>query len=70
MNGLFEDFMVVNIFFNFYIIFEMLQRILEKLLEKKVGRNFGFFGIRRLIYFVDDMNMLEVKLILDFSCYL
>lgn len=24
MNGLFEDFMVVNIFFNFYIILEML----------------------------------------------
>ncbi|OPL07316.1 dynein axonemal heavy chain, partial [Mytilus galloprovincialis] len=31
-----------------------------KPLEKKAGRNFGPPGTRRLIYFVDDMNMPEV----------
>ncbi len=34
--------------------------MLEKPLEKKAGRNFGPPGNRRLIYFVDDMNMPEV----------
>lgn len=61
MNGLSEDFMVANIPFNFYTTSEMLQRTLEKPLEKKAGRNFGPPGTRRLIYFVDDMNMPEVK---------
>ncbi|XP_062567134.1 dynein beta chain, ciliary-like [Saccostrea cucullata] len=60
MNGLSEDFMVANIPFNFYTTSEMLQRTLEKPLEKKAGRNFGPPGTRRLIYFVDDMNMPEV----------
>ena len=36
------------------------QRILEKPLEKKAGRNYGPPGSRKLIYFVDDMNMPEV----------
>lgn len=70
MNGLSEDFMVANIPFNFYTTSEMLQRTLEKPLEKKAGRNFGPPGTRRLIYFVDDMNMPEVKSTADFSCYL
>lgn len=70
MNGLSEDFMVANIPFNFYTTSEMLQRTLEKPLEKKAGRNFGPPGTRRLIYFVDDMNMPEVKSTSDFSCYL
>lgn len=61
MNGLSEDFMVANIPFNFYTTSEMLQRTLEKPLEKKAGRNFGPPGTRRLIYFVDDMNMPEVQ---------
>lgn len=34
--------------------------VLEKPLEKKAGRNYGPPGSRRLIYFVDDMNMPEV----------
>ena len=36
------------------------QGVLEKPLEKKAGRNFGPPGTRRLIYFIDDMNMPEV----------
>lgn len=38
-----------------------MQRVIEKPLEKKAGRNFGPPGTRRLIYFVDDMNMPEVS---------
>ncbi|KAK3091630.1 hypothetical protein FSP39_021358 [Pinctada imbricata] len=60
LKSLSEEFMVANVPFNFYTTSEMLQRILEKPLEKKAGRNFGPPGTRRLIYFVDDMNMPEV----------
>jgi len=55
-----EEYMVANVPFNFYTTSQMLQSILEKPLEKKAGRNFGPPGTRRLIYFVDDMNMPEV----------
>ena len=55
-----EDYMVTNVPFNFYTTSGMLQRVLEKPLEKKAGRNFGPPGTRKLIYFVDDMNMPEV----------
>ena len=55
-----EDYMVTNVPFNFYTTSEMLQRILEKPLEKKAGRNYGPPGAKRLIYFIDDMNMPEV----------
>lgn len=39
---------------------EMLQRILEKQLERKIGRNYGPPGGKKLVYFIDDMNMPEV----------
>jgi hypothetical protein len=39
----------------------MLQKVLEKPLEKKAGRNFGPPGNKTMIYFVDDMNMPEVR---------
>ena len=35
----------------------MLQRILEKPLEKKAGRNYAPPGSKKLIYFIDDLNM-------------
>lgn len=60
LNSLSDDYMVSNVPFNFYTTSAMLQGILEKPLEKKAGRNFGPPGTRRLIYFVDDMNMPEV----------
>lgn len=47
--------------FMFYVE-EMLQKILEKPLEKKAGRNYGPPGNKTLVYFLDDMNMPEVKL--------
>ncbi|KAK3590847.1 hypothetical protein CHS0354_024585 [Potamilus streckersoni] len=60
LKSLSDDYMVANVPFNFYTTSEMLQRVLEKPLEKKAGRNFGPPGTRKLIYFVDDMNMPEV----------
>ena len=66
LNSLGEDYLVANVPFNFYTTSEMLQRVLEKPLEKKAGRNFGPPGNKRLIYFVDDMNMPEVPLFVFF----
>ena len=60
LTGLSDDYMVANVPFNFYTTSAMLQRVLEKPLEKKAGRNFGPPGTRKLIYFVDDLNMPEV----------
>lgn len=57
-----EKYAVTKVPFNFYTTSEMLQRALEKSLEKKAGRNFGPPGSRRLVYFIDDMNMPEVNL--------
>lgn len=34
--------------------------VLEKPLEKKAGRNYGPPGNKKLIYFIDDMNLPEV----------
>jgi len=45
----------------YWLLIEMLQKILEKPLEKKAGRNYGPPGNKTLIYFLDDMNMPEVK---------
>uniref|UniRef100_A0A673MQT0 Dynein axonemal heavy chain 11 n=1 Tax=Sinocyclocheilus rhinocerous TaxID=307959 RepID=A0A673MQT0_9TELE len=55
-----EEFMVAKVPFNYYTTSAMLQRVLEKPLEKKAGRNFAPPGTKKLIYFVDDMNMPEV----------
>ncbi|XP_054847065.1 dynein axonemal heavy chain 11 [Eublepharis macularius] len=58
--GLSEDFTVSKVPFNYYTTSAVLQRILEKPLEKKAGRNYGPIGNKKLIYFIDDMNMPEV----------
>ncbi|GAB1599188.1 dynein beta chain, ciliary [Argonauta hians] len=55
-----DEYVIANVPFNFYTTSEMLQRILEKPLEKKAGKNYGPVGNKKLIYFVDDMNMPEV----------
>ncbi|NWI70492.1 DYH17 protein, partial [Todus mexicanus] len=55
-----DDYLVQSVPFNFYTTSAMLQAVLEKPLEKKSGRNYGPPGTRRLIYFIDDMNMPEV----------
>ncbi|XP_064006872.1 dynein axonemal heavy chain 17 [Pogoniulus pusillus] len=55
-----EEYLVQSVPFNFYTTSAMLQAVLEKPLEKKSGRNYGPPGTKRLIYFIDDMNMPEV----------
>ncbi|KAJ3023806.1 hypothetical protein HKX48_000940 [Thoreauomyces humboldtii] len=55
-----EDRQIVNVAFNFYTTAWSLQTILEKPLEKKAGRNYGPPGSKKLIYFLDDLNMPEV----------
>merc|ERR1719204_2853845 len=55
-----EKYVVANVPFNFYTTSLMLQGILEKPLEKKAGRNYGPPGSKKLVYFIDDMNMPEV----------
>ncbi|XP_054457284.1 dynein heavy chain 9, axonemal isoform X2 [Anoplopoma fimbria] len=55
-----EKYVIKNVPFNYYTTSAMLQAVLEKPLEKKAGRNYGPPGSRRLIYFIDDMNMPEV----------
>ncbi|KAG7261788.1 hypothetical protein CRUP_006796 [Coryphaenoides rupestris] len=55
-----ERYATKNVPFNYYTTSAMLQAVLEKPLEKKAGRNYGPPGSRRLVYFIDDMNMPEV----------
>ncbi|XP_037811861.1 dynein beta chain, ciliary, partial [Lucilia sericata] len=47
--------------FNFYTSSEIFQKILDRPLEKKSGRTYAPSGAkRRLIYFINDLNMPEV----------
>uniref|UniRef100_UPI00398F1A35 dynein axonemal heavy chain 11 n=1 Tax=Pristiophorus japonicus TaxID=55135 RepID=UPI00398F1A35 len=55
-----EHYIVTKVPFNYYTTSAMLQRVLEKPLEKKAGRNYAPAGTKRLIYFIDDLNMPEV----------
>nr|XP_058139450.1 dynein axonemal heavy chain 9 isoform X3 [Dasypus novemcinctus] len=55
-----EECLVKNVPFNYYTTSLMLQAVLEKPLEKKAGRNYGPPGNKKLIYFIDDLNMPEV----------
>ena len=57
-----ENYLVANVPFNYYYTAEMLQKILEKPLEKKAGKNYGPPGNKKLVYFIDDINMPEVDL--------
>ncbi|KAM6202712.1 dynein axonemal heavy chain 11 isoform 2-T2 [Rhynchocyon petersi] len=55
-----EDYIVSRVPFNYYTTSAALQQILEKPLEKKAGRNYGPVGNKKLVYFIDDMNLPEV----------
>ncbi|XP_042314347.1 dynein axonemal heavy chain 11-like [Sceloporus undulatus] len=55
-----EKYMVTKVPFNYYTTSAMLQRVLERSLEKKAGRNYAPPGMKKLIYFIDDLNMPEV----------
>ena len=52
--------LVTTIPLNYYTTSLMLQQVMEKPLEKKAGKNFGPPGTKKLVYFIDDMNMPEV----------
>ena len=67
LNSLPDSFNISNVPFNFYTTSAMLQSVLEKPLEKKAGRNYGPPGNKRLIYFIDDMNMPEVSVLYIYS---
>ncbi|XP_044534788.1 dynein axonemal heavy chain 11 [Gracilinanus agilis] len=54
------DYVVSDVPFNYYTTSAALQRILEAPLEKKAARAYGPAGNKKLVYFIDDMNMPEV----------
>ncbi|NWH49049.1 DYH9 protein, partial [Fregata magnificens] len=55
-----DAYVVKKVPFNYYTTSAMLQGMLEKPLDKKAGRNYGPPGTKKLIYFIDDLNMPEV----------
>ncbi|XP_071429942.1 dynein axonemal heavy chain 17 isoform X2 [Pithys albifrons albifrons] len=55
-----DEYVVQSVPLNFYTTSAMLQAVLEKPLEKKSGRIYGPHGNKKLVYFIDDMNMPEV----------
>ena len=57
LNSLDEETLVSMIPFNYYTTSLMLQQVMEKPLEKKAGRNYGPPGSKKLVYFIDDINM-------------
>uniref|UniRef100_A0A672ZPD5 Dynein, axonemal, heavy chain 11 n=1 Tax=Sphaeramia orbicularis TaxID=375764 RepID=A0A672ZPD5_9TELE len=52
-----ESYMTTKVPFNYYTTSLMLQMILEEPLEKRTGKSYSPIGNKRLIYFIDDMNM-------------
>lgn len=60
LNSYGDDKIIVNLPFNFYTTAWSLQPVMEKHLEKKAGRNYGPPGNKKLVYFIDDLNMPEV----------
>ena len=58
--GLGEEMLVTTLPLNYYTTSLMLQQVMEKPLEKKAGKNYGPPGTKKLVYFIDDMNMPEV----------
>lgn len=57
-----ESWLYTNTSFNHYTTHHTIQAVLEVPLEKKAGKNYGPPGTKRLVYFVDDLNMPEVDL--------
>ncbi|XP_069552287.1 dynein axonemal heavy chain 11 [Brachyistius frenatus] len=57
LNCLPDSYKTTKVPFNYYTTSLMLQVILEQPLEKRAGRSYAPVGNRRLVYFIDDMNM-------------
>ncbi|TNN78389.1 Dynein heavy chain 11, axonemal [Liparis tanakae] len=52
-----ESYMTTKVPFNYYTSSLMLQGILEQQLEKRAGKSYSPVGNRRMLYFIDDINM-------------
>uniref|UniRef100_A0A3B1KJE1 Dynein axonemal heavy chain 11 n=1 Tax=Astyanax mexicanus TaxID=7994 RepID=A0A3B1KJE1_ASTMX len=52
-----DDFLSISAPLHYYTSSSSLQRLLERPLEKRAGRSYTPPGSRRLVYFIDDMNM-------------
>jgi len=52
-----ETYLYCNINLNYYTDAKALQRIMEGPIDKRSGRNYGPPGTKKLIYFIDDLNM-------------
>ncbi|NXF83974.1 DYH9 protein, partial [Sclerurus mexicanus] len=52
-----DQYVVKRVPFNYYTTSAVLQGALEKPLDKKAGRNYSPPGTKRLVYFIDDLNM-------------
>ena len=52
-----EQFMYLGINFNSFTTSYIAQMAIESVLEKKTGKTFGPPGSRKMIYFIDDLNM-------------
>ncbi|XP_041843992.1 dynein heavy chain 11, axonemal [Melanotaenia boesemani] len=57
LDSLPKSYMTSKVPFNYYTTSLMLQEILERPLEKKAGRSYTPAGNKRLVYFIDDMNI-------------
>ncbi|XP_024130607.1 dynein heavy chain 9, axonemal [Oryzias melastigma] len=55
-----EKYLINNVPFNYYTTSAILQAVLEKPLEKKGGRIYGPPGRRKMVCFIDDLNIPEV----------
>jgi len=55
-----DDFVSQVVNFNYYTSALTLQTVMEDSLEKKGGRRYGPPGSKKMIYFIDDLNMPKV----------
>mmetsp|Transcript_22861 Transcript_22861/g.57008 ORF Transcript_22861/g.57008 Transcript_22861/m.57008 type:complete len:4427 (+) Transcript_22861:2-13282(+) len=57
LRALGDDYLTSSVNVNYYTNSNLFLKILEGPLEKKAGKNYGPPGSKKLVYFVDDLNM-------------
>lgn len=62
LQNLEEEYVFSTICLNFYTDAKALQRVLEGPIDKRSGKIFGPPNMKKLIYFLDDLNMPQVDL--------
>ena len=55
-----DQYVYMNINLNCFTDSMLLQGAMESVLEKKTGRTFGPTGSKKMVYFIDDINMPQV----------